>query len=204
MARKKSSSAILSEQEVIECARNQYTGQLLGCNGGEFRTSSQLNFFIKFYSLGWHYSAYNHARDKNGITTQANRPYRGNTNSACYTSTSRTPGSKVATYYVVPANNEESMQNYLVNNGPLYVTFHVSNDFFSYKSGVYTDKYGYCNGKTNNHAVLLVGYGNQNGVDYWLIKNSWGTGFGENGYFKMERGRNRCGIAKTVNYPSLA
>lgn len=186
MARFKKSTAILSEQEVIECARNQYSGALLGCNGG------------------WHFSAYDHAKLMNGITTQATRPYRANTNSGCYTSSTRTPGSRVKTYYNVPANNEVSMQNYLVNVGPLYVTFHVSNDFYSYKSGVYTDKYGYCNGKTNNHAVLLVGYGIQDNIPYWLVKNSWGNRWGESGYFKMQRGVNRCGIAKTVNYPELS
>lgn len=44
-----------------------------------------------------------------------------------------------------------------------------------------------------NHAVLAVGYGVDNGTPYWLIKNSWGAEWGDNGYFKMEMGKNMCG-----------
>lgn len=44
-----------------------------------------------------------------------------------------------------------------------------------------------------NHAVLAVGYGVENGIPYWLIKNSWGADWGDNGYFKMEMGKNMCG-----------
>ena len=47
---------------------------------------------------------------------------------------------------------------------------------------------------TLNHEVTVVGYGSQGGVDYWLVKNSWGTGFGESGYIKIKRGTGHCGI----------
>ncbi len=52
-----------------------------------------------------------------------------------------------------------------------------------------------------NHAVLAVGYGTLNGMDYWLIKNSWGATWGDNGYFRMQRGVNMCGIINCNSYP---
>ncbi|KAK9060836.1 hypothetical protein SSX86_021542 [Deinandra increscens subsp. villosa] len=52
-----------------------------------------------------------------------------------------------------------------------------------------------------NHAVVAVGYGVENGIPYWLIKNSWGAAWGINGYFKMEMGKNMCGIATCASYP---
>ena len=52
-----------------------------------------------------------------------------------------------------------------------------------------------------NHAVLAVGYGTVEGVDYWLIKNSWGEAWGDKGYFKMQRGVNMCGIVNCNSYP---
>ena len=54
-----------------------------------------------------------------------------------------------------------------------------------------------------NHAVLAVGYGtDDSGMDYWVVKNSWGTSWGDKGFFKIERGVNMCGIADCNSHPS--
>jgi len=55
-----------------------------------------------------------------------------------------------------------------------------------------------------NHAVVAVGYGTENNTDYWIIKNSWNERWGENGYFRMERGVNMCGVADCASYPDLS
>lgn len=69
-------------------------------------------------------------------------------------------------------------------------------------AGVFTDDN--CKGYTN-HAVLAVGYGHddETGLDYWLIKNSWGEDWGEEGYFKIKRGSNECLIGTEGVYPVL-
>lgn len=77
----------------------------------------------------------------------------------------------------------------------------IINFFFNHIQGVFT---GEC-GKNINHAVVVVGYGTENGMDYWLVRNSWGTGWGEDGYIKIERNvegfTGKCGIAMQASYP---
>ncbi len=72
----------------------------------------------------------------------------------------------------------------------------------SYKSGIYTPA-GSTTFNDLDHAVLLVGYGTENGLDYWLVKNSWGTTWGINGYVKIARNKNNAaGIASAAVYPT--
>merc|ERR1719397_1790709 len=90
------------------------------------------------------------------------------------------------------------MMKALVENGPMSVSFEVYDDFMMYKSGVYHHT-GALKSKQSgasfdpfeltNHAVLLVGYGHDQQIaeDYWIVKNSWGTEWGEGGYFRSEK-----------------
>jgi len=103
-------------------------------------------------------------------------------------------------------NDEEKIKRLLVEHGAVMTVLHVDTSFYNYAQGVYdgckvdqTKEQWLAANQTNgltgvDHGVLLVGYGNENGVDYWLVKNSWGKGWGEQGYVKVKRGVNMCGI----------
>lgn len=86
--------------------------------------------------------------------------------------------------------NEEKLRELLVVNGPLSIAIDVI-DIMDYKTGIASS----CkNDNGLNHAVLLVGYGVKNNIPYWTFKNSWGTEWGDNGYFKLQRNINSCGM----------
>jgi hypothetical protein len=83
-----------------------------------------------------------------------------------------------------------------MTNGPLYVAFTVYADFETYRSGVYKHTTG---GFLGGHAVEMLGWGTEDGEDYWLIKNSWNEEWGDGGLFKIARGVNECGIEDSVS-----
>jgi cathepsin B len=86
-----------------------------------------------------------------------------------------------------------NMQKDIMANGPIQVAFKVYKSFMSYKSGVYK-KHIWEILPEGGHAVKIVGWGVEAGQDYWLVANSWGTTWGLEGYFKMARGSDACGM----------
>ena len=86
---------------------------------------------------------------------------------------------------------EEAFKKEISTNGPIVSGFTVYADFRNYKSGVYWHKEGDILG---GHAIRIVGYGIEDGVKYWLIANTWSPTWGMQGFFKMRRGTNECGI----------
>jgi cathepsin B len=96
---------------------------------------------------------------------------------------------------------EENMMKDLVENGPMYVSFTVYDDFPTYRSGVYKHTSRKFLG---GHAVTLVGYGELDGQKYWKIKNSWNENWGNNGHFLIARGNNECGIESGAGAGTIA
>jgi cathepsin F len=94
------------------------------------------------------------------------------------------------------AENEEEIAQQLVNVGPLSIGLNASMLQF-YRKGVFDPLR--CNPSILNHAVLLVGYGTSDkGKDFWTVKNSWGLKWGEDGFFRIARGKGKCGVNTLV------
>ncbi|CAI9094914.1 OLC1v1030745C1 [Oldenlandia corymbosa var. corymbosa] len=94
------------------------------------------------------------------------------------------------------SSDPNSIMAEVYTNGPVEVAFTVYEDFAHYKSGVYKHTTGDVMG---GHAVKLIGWGTTSeGQDYWLLANQWNRGWGDDGYFKIRRGTNECGIEQDV------
>ncbi|KAK4260116.1 hypothetical protein QN277_003273 [Acacia crassicarpa] len=169
----------LSEQELVDCD----TSHNNGCHGGLMDYA--FNFIVK----------------NGGIDTEDDYPYLG-IDGKCDPIKKNARVVKIDGYEHVPPFNEDALKK-AVTHQPVSVAIEATGrDFQLYHSGVFT---GEC-GANVNHAVVVVGYGNENGLDYWLVRNSWGTVWGEDGYVKIERNvpstfTGKCGIAMEALYP---
>merc|ERR1712117_245538 len=116
---------------------------------------------------------------------------------------SHTPVATVSSYTQLPYGNEAKLQEAVANVGPISVAIDASHYSFQlYSGGVYYEPR--CSSYRLDHAVLTIGYGTMSGEDYWLVKNSWGTSWGDNGYINMSRNRNNnCGIASDAEIKCL-
>ena len=103
----------------------------------------------------------------------------------------KTYGRKI--YSVKPNVNQIQLE--LMTNGPVEAAFTVYEDFPNYKSGVYQHVIGKPLG---GHAVRILGWGEEAGIPYWLVANSWNYDWGDHGTFKILRGENHCGIESQV------
>jgi cathepsin F len=103
----------------------------------------------------------------------------------------------VMDFIAIPENAEDKMAQALVKYGPLSLGLNADPLQF-YMGGVMDPSQEECDPAGMDHAVVPVGYGTENSQDYWIIRNSWGEGWGEKGYFRMSRGKNTCGLAAMV------
>jgi len=88
----------------------------------------------------------------------------------------------------------EAMMKEIYTNGPITGMFFVHQSFLSYKSGVYKAGFFFKDPMLGGHAIKILGWGTENGAPYWLVANSWNEDWGDQGFFKIDRGHNQCQI----------
>ncbi|ERN13992.1 hypothetical protein AMTR_s00021p00178750 [Amborella trichopoda] len=167
----------LSEQQLIDCDTEND-----GCMGGYMVT------------------AFQYIRANGGLSTESNYPYQA-ADGNCDTRRASYHAASIRGYREVPANNENELLKAVVQQ-PVSVAIDASGYAFQfYKGGIFS---GAC-GTELNHGVTAVGYGAQDGKLHWLVKNSWGSRWGEGGYVRMERNIGNkegiCGISMMASYP---
>lgn len=170
----------LSEQNLVDCSGTEGNH---GCNGGYMD------------------QAFNYVKKNNGIDTEESYPYTAQEGVCSFRK--ENVGATCTGFVDIPSANEEALKQAVATVGPISALVDAKHaEFHTYKSGIY-DLLS-CNSDflKLDHAVLIVGYGTDNGKDYWLVKNSWGESWGMGGYVKMSRNKkNQCGIATSASYP---
>jgi len=165
---------VLSPQYLVSCDMTDF-----GCQGGYLTNS-------------WAFLVHT------GIPTDSCYPYTSGSGQRGTCKKTCADGSalhlyKSSKYY--QTGTVENTMNDIVAHGPVESGFSVYQDFMTYKSGVYQHKSG---GLLGGHAVKIVGWGVEGSTPYWIVANSWTTGWGEQGFFRILKGRNECGFESQI------
>lgn len=170
----------LSEQQLVDCAQDFDNH---GCNGG----------------LPSHAFEYIHA--VGGLEEEKDYPYTA-VDGLCEFNPSLEKA-YVHDSFNITEGDEDQLALAIAYFNPVSIAFEVVSDFRFYKEGVYNSDTCKSGSTDVNHAVLAVGFGTckKCGTPFYIVKNSWGSGWGDEGFFKIERGANMCGVATCPSFP---
>ena len=172
----------VSEQQLIDCSWQQGDN---GCDGGE------------------DFRAYEYIQRAGGIALAEDYGNYLGQDGKCHDS--QVPKAvEIDGFYNVTPYNTRALEAALVENGPITVAIDASpRSFTFYSRGVYSDVN--CKNKPDelDHQVLVVGYGSLNGERYWLVKNSWSTYWGNDGYVLISQRDNMCGVTTSPTFPRI-
>jgi len=166
-----------SEQQLVDCG--------FGKNGADGCDGAYTYSYVKWA-----------ADSQQGLVHESQYPYLNKKPNLSCPKNLRTynQGAKVTDAHYTYEGDEETMKKLIVENGAVGTSVRASGPFSDYSGGIFAG----CTSNATDHAVTAVGYGTENGVDYWLIKNSWGSDWGENGFIRIKRGVGMCGVAKVL------
>ena len=159
-----STNVVLSAQDLVSCDYNNY-----GCDGG-------------YLDYAWQYL------ESTGAVTESCYPYESSSGSVPACKTECVDGEEWVKYkataykeYTTPNAIKDTLQT----DGPIQTGFTVYSDFMQYSGGIYKHVSG---GLLGYHAVVIVGWGVEDGTKYWIAQNSWAADWGEDGYFRIAEG----------------
>jgi len=172
----------LSQQALIDCSWGYGNN---GCDGGE------------------DFRSYQYIQDHGGIPSSDDYgPYLG-VDGYCHAQNT-TKAAKITGYVNVTSGDAKALKLAIVNNGPISVAIDASQKSLSfYANGVYYDSKCGNTEERLDHAVLAVGYGIMDNQEYWLVKNSWSTYWGNDGYILMSSKDNNCGVETSPTYVTM-
>jgi cathepsin F len=169
----------VSEQQIIDCDTAD-----AGCNGGLM--SQAMDYVIQ----------------QGGIETEKDYPYEGTTSGNCRVDEMGFVAN-ITGYAAIPEGDEDALLEQLLAHGPVSIAMNA--EWLQFYMGGISDPW-WCNKNNLDHGILIVGFGSEdadNKHDFWIVKNSWGPSWGEDGYFRIIRGKDKCGVAEMAISASL-